>query len=156
MARLDIKNKVNEIIKRYKTNDPYKIAEALDVILLFVPLKGVNGFYNYYKRNHIIYINEDLEEEEQRITLAHELGHLVLHKNTNAIYLNTTTALNTQKFEREADIFASELLISDNDIIDNVNLTAKTLSKILCVKEKHINYKYENLKEGLKWYQKTY
>ena len=156
MARLDIKTKVNKIIKRYKTNDPYKIVEALDVILLFVPLTGVNGFYNYYKRNHIIYINEELNEEEQRTTLAHELGHLFLHKNTNVIYLNTATALNTQKLEREADIFASELLISDEDIIDNANTTAKTLSKILGVKEKHIIYKYENLKGDSKWYQKQH
>lgn len=148
MARLDIKNKVKNIIKRYKTNDPYEIVEALDVILLYVPLVGVNGFYNYYKRNHIIYLNENISEEEQRITLAHELGHLFLHKNTNAIYLNTATSLNTQRLEREADIFASELLISDNSILDNADMTAKTLSSLLGVKEKHIIYKYENIKGG--------
>ena len=154
MARLDIKSKVEKIIKHYKTNDPYKLVECLDVILLYVPLVGVNGFYNYYKRNHIIYINENLSEVEQRITLAHELGHLFLHKNTNSIYLNTTTYLNTQRLEREADIFASELLISDKDILDDANVTTQSLALSLGVKEKHIIYKFQNIRSEIKWYQK--
>ena len=146
MSKLEIKNRVDKLIKKYNTNDPYKLAEALGVILLFVPLKGVKGFYNYYKRNHIIYINNELEELEQRLTLAHEIGHLILHKNINTIYLNAITMLNTERFEHEADIFASELLIKDNDILENENLTKQALSTLLGVKEKHIDYKLKNLK----------
>ena len=147
MSKLEIKNRVDKLIKKYNTNDPYKLAEALGVILLFVPLVNVKGFYNYYKRNHIIYINEELHEVEQRLTLAHELGHLILHKNINTIYLNAISMLNTERFEREADIFASELLIKDSDIIDNMSLTKRSLSILLGVKEKHIDYKVNNLRE---------
>ena len=46
-----IKDLVNNIVKKYNTRDPFKIAKELDVILLTVPLKDVNGFYQYYKRN---------------------------------------------------------------------------------------------------------
>ena len=151
MARLDIKAKAQSIIRRYKTRDPFQIARAMGVILLFVPLKAVNGFYNYYKRNHIIYINEDLCEQEQRQTLVHELGHMILHKNTNVIYLNTATCLTTQKLEKEADIFGAELLISDEDIAGNLaDHTISSLSALLGVKERHIQYKYENLKDHRK------
>ena len=144
-----IKDTVNRLVKKYGTRDPVRLASELNVILLYVPLKGVNGFYQYYKRNHIIYINQDLDEVTQRITLAHELGHMFLHKKTNAIYLNTKTHLLTAKYEIEADIFASELLIEDDSVINNLHLTIDQLASYLEVEPKHVKYKLENI-GGLK------
>ena len=68
--------------------------------------------------------------------------------------MNTTTYLNTQRLEREADIFASELLISDKDILDDANVTTQSLALSLGVKEKHIIYKFQNIRSEVKWYQK--
>lgn len=56
----------------------------------------------------IIHINEDLSIKEQTYTLAHELGHFFIHKNTNINFLT--------KYELEADIFASYFVISDEEI----------------------------------------
>lgn len=60
----------------------------MDAIILKVPLKGVNGFYHRYMDQDLIYINEDLSEEEQFIVCAHELGHMVLHKDIDSIFLD--------------------------------------------------------------------
>lgn len=135
--RLRIKDTVRKIIKKYKTRDPYEIAEALDVILLHVPLKGVNGFYHYYNRNHLIYLSDTLSDLECRRVLAHELGHLILHKDINAIFLDTQTSLSTHRYEKEADIFASELLISDEDILDNPDFT---INQVACKTGTNENY----------------
>lgn len=106
MNNVYIKEKVKSIINKYHTNNPYKLAEALDVVLLYVPLKGVNGFYQFYENNHIIYINNQLNADKQKYVLAHELGHLLLHKDIRQQYSN-----NIELFEYEANLFAYELLI---------------------------------------------
>ena len=141
METLRIKNIVRKLIKKYKTTDPFMLAKELNVILLYVPLKDVNGFYHYYKRNHLIYLSDTLSEVECRRVLAHELGHLILHHKVNAIALNTQTSLITQRYENEADIFASELLISDEDILDNPHFTTTQLALLTGTNEKYVKYK---------------
>ena len=140
-----IKKTTRQLIKKYRTSDPFELAEALNVILLYVPLKGVNGFYQYYKRNHLIYLSDTLSEEECRQVLAHELGHLILHKDVNAIFLNNHTLVSTQQYEQEADMFASELLIADEDILDNPHYTLKQLACFTRTEEKHVKYKLKLL-----------
>lgn len=63
-----------------------------------------------------IFYNDKARPERQRFTLAHELGHFVLHRNGYAsfncdkesIYTGTDTL---KQIEREADEFASNLLM---------------------------------------------
>ena len=53
-----IKTEVNKLVQRYKTRDVYELIDKLDIILLKVPLDpSVNGMYQYFKRNKIIYLN---------------------------------------------------------------------------------------------------
>lgn len=146
MQAKEIKDIIRKLIQKYKTANPFELAEALNVILLYVPLKDVNGFYHYYNRNHLIYLSDTLSEVECRRVLAHELGHLILHKDTNAIFLSKHTSLPTQRYEKEADIFASELLISDDDILDNPHYTINQLACLTGTEEKHIKYKLLSLK----------
>ena len=46
-----------------------------------------------------------MSDPEQRFVLAHELGHMFLHKKANPIYMDTRTQLNGARYEREADFF---------------------------------------------------
>lgn len=41
-----------------------------------------------------------------------------MHKKINAIFLDTSTFLKTSYYEKDADTFATLLLISDDDIKD--------------------------------------
>ena len=51
-----------KLMRRCNSNNPFTIARALDVILIYCTLIDLNGFYQYHKRNHIIYLSEDLDE----------------------------------------------------------------------------------------------
>ena len=81
------KQKANSLIRKFGTTDPFKIAENLDYIVVELPLKGVRGFHQYIKRNHIIYIDDSLSEEDRRWVCAHELGHIFLHPHLNKMFM---------------------------------------------------------------------
>ena len=119
---MDIKAKVNKLVRFYKTRDPFEMIKGMNVILVNYPLEGVRGFYQYFQRNNLIYLDDRLSENERRFVLAHELGHMFLHKNANAIFMDTRTQVNTAGYESEANKFAMELLLPDeilNDYIES-------------------------------------
>lgn len=135
---MDIRQKVNVIIRKYGSHNPFEIIQCLNVIIIYAPLVDVRGFYQYYKRNNIIYLNENLSYSEKKLVLAHELGHLFLHKKSNFIFMDTHTDFNTNKYEIEANKFAMELLISDYDLIQYQEYTTEQLSRIFGYDEKLI------------------
>ena len=114
---MDIKKKADYLARKYQTRNPFEILRGLNAILVFVPLVGTRAFYQYFQRNNIIYINENLSQHEQIFECAHEMGHMILHKKANAIFMDTRTYFNTNKFEIEADTFAMDLLISESRIV---------------------------------------
>lgn len=128
---MDLKKKVDVLVKKYKTRDPFEIIRGLNVILVFAPLVETRGFYQYFQRNNIIYINENLPHHEQMFVCAHELGHMFLHKKANAIFMDTRTHFNTYKYEIEADTFAMHLLIGDDALVEYENYTIDQISHLL-------------------------
>lgn len=126
-----IKVVVSNLIKKYETNDIYELIDKMDIIFLRVPLDpSINGFYQYFKRNKIIYINSILSPDIERHVLAHELGHAVLHPKSNSIYLECNTFYSKDQFEIEANSFASEILIPDNIFTLHPNKTITDISLI--------------------------
>lgn len=144
---MDIHNFTESIIKKYHTRNPFEIIRARNVILVYAPLIDVRGFYQYFQRNHIIYINEDLPEHEKLFVAAHELGHMLLHKSSNAVYMDTRTCFNTNKYEIEANLFATELLISDECILENHDLTTEQFSRLLGYDQALIRLRLRQLTE---------
>lgn len=128
---IDIKAKVNKLVRYYKSRDPFEMIKGMNVILVHYPLEGVRGFYQYFKRNNIIYLDERLSDREKAFVLAHELGHMILHKKSNAIFMDTRTQFNTSRYEREADLFAMHLLISDDMLSDYQSYTLEQISRAL-------------------------
>ena len=125
-----IKRRVSQLVRKYQTRDPFEMIKGMNVILVHYPLEGVRGFYQYFQRNNIIYLDERLSETERRFVLAHELGHMFLHKRANAIFMDTRTQFNTNKFEKEANTFAVELLVPDTEITENPDLTIGQLARM--------------------------
>lgn len=128
---MDIKKIVNSLVKKHKTRNPFEIIRGMNVILVPVPLEGVRGFYQHFQRNNIIYIDDSLSEREQLQVCAHELGHMLLHKKANALFMDTYTGFNTTKYEKEADLFAMELLVSDEMILEFQEFTTDQIARAL-------------------------
>ena len=98
------------LVRKFGTSNPYKIAKELDINLLEVNLGEVKGYYTKIRRIKFIFINENLSQNEKLFTMAHELGHAVLHYNTSTQYLLSMKYRYTSKIESEADEFATILM----------------------------------------------
>lgn len=112
-----------QLINKYKTNNPQEIAQELGIIILFEPLGEINGYYNTAFRQKFIHINNTLVEAKQKFTIAHELGHALLHPKANTPFLRDNTLFSINKLEIEANKFAVELLITDEAIDEVKHLT---------------------------------
>ena len=111
-----------KLAAKYGTRDPFRIAEEMGFIVVFAPLVDMRGFQQRAKRRNIIYINEGLDEQQQRLVCAHELGHHLMHRGMNRIFMDHSTQIVTQKYENEAHIFSLELLFPDDVLLDFVSL----------------------------------
>ncbi len=110
-----IKDKVNQLILKYDTSNPFDLAKMMGIVVRFVDLGNVLGFHVRHLRCSIIHINESATEKEQLFTCAHELGHAVLHPNVNTPFLKSYTYFSTEKIELEANMFAIELLFPQDN-----------------------------------------
>lgn len=128
---MNIKKKADLLVRRFRTRNPFEIIKGLNVIVVFAPLIDTRAFYQYFQRNNIIYIDENLPYHEQMFECAHELGHMFLHKKANAIFMDTRTFMNANRYEKEADIFAMDLLVDDNTLIEYQDYTIEQLSRLL-------------------------
>ena len=128
---MNIKKKVLALVRKHQSRNPFEIIKGMNVILIFAPLYGVRGFYQYFQRNNIIYIDEALSKEEQIFVCAHELGHMVLHRKVNAVFMDTRTYLGTSSYEMEANKFAMELLVSDDILNEYDYFTIEQVSRLL-------------------------
>ena len=126
-----IKNKVNEIINKYGTRNPFELVDYLNIELIDKPLGKTWGAYLYLKRNKVIFINKDLEFHDKKFVLAHEIGHAVLHTKTRPPRCTNLYTV-TSQIEIEANHFAAALLINDNIIR---NYPGETLEYISLIEE---------------------
>lgn len=111
---MDIKRITLKLMRKYDTNDPFKLAAQLNIVVQHVRLGNTWGYYVCYRRLKAIHINCDLPEALQRYTCAHELGHAVLHKGVPTPFLKRHTLFSVEKIERQANTFAVELLMPDS------------------------------------------
>lgn len=114
----------NALLKEHKTRDPFVIAENIGIVILKENLGSIKGYYNTVYGFKFIHINKNLSEREEKIVAAHELGHALLHPEHCTPFMRANTYYSINKFEIEANVFAVDLLISDEDIKDNINLTS--------------------------------
>ncbi len=145
---MDIKGIAQKLVKQYKTNNPFDLCDYLNIAVIINDLgEEVRGMYQYYNRKKLIYINTSLDRSDKKIVCSHELGHAVVHPKSNCIFLQHNTFLNTDRLEIEANIFATELLISDENIKSYFG-TGYTISQIASELKVHdllVEYKVKNL-----------
>lgn len=115
---MNSKRIAESLVRRYRTRDPFRLADALGYVVIRTPLRGIRGFYQHIKRCQIIYIDSALDDAAARFVCAHELGHSLLHRGYNRIFMDAHTYFPTKKYEIEANKFAVDLLFEDDDLRD--------------------------------------
>lgn len=122
---------VSFLVKKYGTRNPFKLADYLNIKVLYEELGAINGYYNKQLRMKQIHINCNLEDNMKRFTCAHELGHAIIHPEVNTPFLKTQTFLSVNRLEIEANTFAINMLIPDETVLENYNYTTEQLSRLL-------------------------
>lgn len=105
-----------KLARKYETRDPLRIASELGYIIIYTPLTGIRGFYQHLKRCNIIYLDSGMDERTTRFVCAHELGHSLMHRGLNRIFMETHTFMVASRYENEANRFAVSLIYSDEDL----------------------------------------
>lgn len=145
MILMNIKLRVKNLEKKYGTRDPYKLCKRLKINIIYMDLGEIKGIYKKVVTNKFIVINENLDEFCQKVVLAHELGHAILHhsKEIQALKDYDLFPRFSNQIEVEANTFAAELLIDDDfdndEYIENSSIDIRILEQL---KElKYITYK---------------
>lgn len=140
-----IKEIVEKLVKKYKTTDLYELADYLNIIIIEHELDpSIKGFYHYFQRNKIIHINKNLNINK-KITLAHEIGHAVLHTKLNVVFMEYNTYFVADKYEFEANKFAAEILVPDNLLDTYSDYTLQQISCLTGIPEFLIELKFSDL-----------
>lgn len=137
----DIKRLVSYYTKKYHTRNPFELAEYLNVEVMIGPLGNRAGCYMFLKNHKYVFLNEDLNDNERTLVMAHELAHSIMHRKENCYFIRNKTLLLTSKMETEANIFAAELLIPDDLIYSNPGLSQSQLARLAGYDEMILKFK---------------
>ena len=100
--------------------DPFKILKNKNVRITFSDFDKLEGLLLYDETSSVVSINKDRRVTRQRFTAAHELGHLIMHVKDNDNFYCPIYGYKTI-IEREADEFASNLLMPTEELTNQVN-----------------------------------
>ena len=139
------RNVAHDIISKYGTREPIELADRLGYIVINFPLpNAIRGAILRFKGCIAIGLNSSLNEYRKRETLAHEIGHAIMHKGLGFFFMVEHTYQCTGMYEREANEFAAELLISDEVILEMQEESAEYIAKTLMISKDLLAYKYTN------------
>lgn len=118
MKRKQIRKKVNRIIKKFDTTDPYQLCECLGIDLYWDDLgKNIMGLRTKIKRIPGIVLNIRNTDTENIDTCLHELGHHICNHNTNVEALNRTNRrFVSYGVEYEANCCMVEIMLYNAEI----------------------------------------
>ena len=107
------------VLKEYGGRDIFETAENSGAKVWQRSLGSLKGFYICENQSRYIVINEALDDTLKKVVCAHELGHDMLHRELSAGGIRENTLfLDSNKTEREANLFAACVLISDSELLE--------------------------------------
>lgn len=140
---MEIQRKVRKLIRRYKTDDPFALAEARNIHIIYGDLGGKLGNYLKYKRSKFIIIDDKRTPSDLlNFVCAHELGHALCTPDDNTQWLKTyTMSINASRVEHVANQFAVELLLNDEYLADHEDCSLYDLARCRGVPKQFIQLK---------------
>ena len=148
---------IEEIEKAFEGDFPFPLNNLLDILDIELEEKKLNneqsGYITYKDDKWIIGVNEDHHINRQRFTIAHEIGHYILHNRhimDSKIMEDTILFRNddTNELEISANNFASMLLMPEDEFnkqIDQGNDSVESLAEYFGVSTLAIQYRAKDL-----------
>lgn len=153
MRYAEICQEVHKIENRFHETDPFKLCDFLGILVLRHPLgtgeNAIKGFFLEINRIKTITINSDLPAAVQRIIAAHELGHALLHRKSGIQAFHDIGLFDeSSMFEKDANLFAAEYLLKDEDVLKmlNTDCTFFSAAAALYVPMELLDFKFRILK----------
>ena len=115
-----------KLLEKHRTRDPFALADLLGYSVRFLDTRVQKGLCANILNNYFIFINQNMSREMQRMTCAHELGHVLLHKDRlgkdergrSRRFVEMELFDITDETEYEANLFAANLLIDDDALLE--------------------------------------
>lgn len=135
-----IESQANEILTQYNINKVpvpiEKIALKMDLAVTPTDLgPGISGALIVSEGKASIGINQNESKVRRRFTIAHELGHFLLHKSSKNLFVekkvffrDEESSSGEEKKEREANAFAAAILMPSSFLKAEYELAMKTES----------------------------
>lgn len=132
----NIKLKTAEFIDKYISNQstfPINIKEIIkgeNIIIEERKLSdGLSGLLIIKGKSKLIGVDDTHGKERQRFTLAHELGHFVLHNEESSLFTDVQLfkrqsegyTTREERMEQEANYFAASILMPESLVKKEVN-----------------------------------
>lgn len=157
----NVNSVVENFLTKYNINEPpIKVEEIakdkLNIIVVRRPYKSQNKLAAMLIRDEdsgkvIIALNGDHKKEKQRFSIAHEIGHFLLHpaeklfvdREFSVDYRDSRTAIGKHIKEIEANRFAGNLLVPRRFLVEDLRnyLLKEKVDKIKISQE--LSKKYE-------------
>ncbi len=123
MTRAQIIQEVEDLKEDFDETDPFRLAEDLDICLCPYSMGttpgAVKGCALFLRQIPFIIFNDEMPRTYQRLIVAHELCHIVFHfTKAGQVFHDTGLLDENNVLDREANYFAAELVISDDDVMD--------------------------------------
>lgn len=115
---------------------PLNIEAALEYYGMHISYEDMGDLSGYLEKRStgwVAGVNTYQSEQRQRFTLAHELGHFCLHNHLingphkEKIFFRSSV---TDKMEKEANEFASDLLIPRDVLLEKIRSGTNKLSEL--------------------------
>lgn len=110
--------------------DIEKLLKSLNIDLIIEPMEmSVSGYSASRGDRKFIALNAQNSPARQRFTIAHELGHLLLHdfmevtvtQSQSAFFRNNISSTGMDNYEVEANHFAASLLMPSKLVVAELN-----------------------------------
>lgn len=132
-----IYKKAKKVMKNVYSRQPILLANELGITIVHSPNLGntnVKGFFTIIRKIPTIIISDSLDEVMERVVIAHEIGHSVLHRKLGKQQGLQEFELFSLKneIEYEANVFAAHVLIDEDELLEylHMNYTIEAIAKI--------------------------
>ena len=110
--------------------NPFELLKEQNAVITYSDFDKMEGLLLYDKKQSFVSININRPITRQRFTAAHELGHIFLHTEIKGNNFICPISVKKNDIEKEADTFASNLLMPTEELNKRVDFYANKDGKV--------------------------